>query len=130
MTICKSKYKNTGTEDDKLLFKTCTESTEYLHLYFRELKEHLITHRKYEELFNFCYVTLKNIKNPAISRTTALKVIGIAFTLNPKSADLPVSKDIITYAYKLLKRNKEGTNRKYITYFGHSTNKEKDSLVS
>ncbi|EUD64876.1 hypothetical protein C922_04720 [Plasmodium inui San Antonio 1] len=130
MTICKNKYKNTGSEDDKLLFKTCTESTEYLHLYFRELKEHLFRHRKYEELFNFCYGTLRNIKNPAISRTTALKIIGIAFTLNPKSADLPVSKDIITYAYKLLKRNEEGTNRKYFTYFGHSTNKEKDSLLS
>ncbi|ANQ10997.1 Uncharacterized protein PCOAH_00052090 [Plasmodium coatneyi] len=130
MTICNSKKKNAGSEDDKLLFKTCTESTEYLHLYFKELKEHLITHKKYEELFNFCYATLRDIKNPAISRTTALKVIGIAFTLNPKSADLPVSKNIITYAYKLLKRNKEGTNRKYFTYFGHSTNIEKDSLVS
>ncbi|VUZ99158.1 clathrin adaptor domain-containing protein, putative [Plasmodium vivax] len=130
MTICNSRYKNTGSEEDKLLFKTCTESTEYLHLYFRELKEHLCRHRKYEELFNFCYGTLRNIKNPAISRTTALKVIGIAFTLNPKCADLPVSKDIITYAYKLLKRNEEGTNKKYFTYFGHSTNKEKESLLS
>ncbi|CAA9991257.1 conserved Plasmodium protein, unknown function [Plasmodium knowlesi strain H] len=130
MTICKSKKKNTGSEDDKMLYKTCTESTEYLHLYFKELKEHLITHKKYEELFNFCYNTLRNIKNPAISRTTALKVVGIAFTLNPKCADLTVSKDIITYAYKLLKRNEEGTNKKYFTYFGHSTNIEKDSLVS
>ncbi|GAB69280.1 hypothetical protein PCYB_147080 [Plasmodium cynomolgi strain B] len=130
MTICNRKYKNTGSEEDKLLFKTCTESIEYLHLYFKELKEHLFRNRKYEELFNFCYCTLRNIKNPAISRTTALKVIGIAFTLNPKSADLPVSKEIITYAYKLLKRNEEGTNKKYFTYFGHSTNKEKDSLIS
>ncbi|SBS88935.1 hypothetical protein, conserved [Plasmodium ovale curtisi] len=130
MAICRNKYKNVGSEEDKLLFKTCTESTEYLHLYFNELKEHLIRHKKYEELYNFCYSTLRNIKNPAISRTTALKVISITLLLNPQNAELLISKEIITYAYKLLKRNEEGQNKKYFTYFGHSTEQEKNALVA
>ncbi|GAW83826.1 hypothetical protein, conserved [Plasmodium gonderi] len=130
MTLCKKKYKNTISEDDKILFKTCTESTEYLHIYFKELKEHLFRHKKYEELFNFCYNTLRNIKNPALSRTTALKVISIALILNPQNADMTINGDILTYAYKLLKRNEEGTNKKFFLYFGHSTNKEKGSLVA
>ncbi|SBT50280.1 hypothetical protein, conserved [Plasmodium ovale wallikeri] len=130
MAICRNKYKNVGSEEDKLLFKTCTESTEYLHLYFNELKEHLIRHKKYEELYNFCYSILRNIKNPAISRTTALKVISITLLLNPQNAELLISKEIITYAYKLLKRNEEGQNKKYFTYFGHSTEQEKNALVA
>ncbi|SCP03734.1 conserved Plasmodium protein, unknown function [Plasmodium malariae] len=130
MPICKSKYKNAVSEDDKLLFKACTESTEYLHIYFNDLREYLYRSKKYEELNNFCYNILRNIKNPAMSRITALKVISLSLVLKARNADLRVYKEIITYAYKLLKRDQEGENKKYFSYFGHSTNQEKNAIVT
>ncbi|CRG97089.1 conserved Plasmodium protein, unknown function [Plasmodium gallinaceum] len=130
MAICKSKYKNLGTEDDKLLFKTCTHSIEYFHTYFRELKDHLLTYNKYEELYNYCCNNLTNIKNTPMSRMTTLKLINITLTQKPKNINYLINKRIVIYVYKLLKRDKEGVNKKYISYFGNITNEERNLLVT
>ncbi|ETW59932.1 hypothetical protein PFMC_04107 [Plasmodium falciparum CAMP/Malaysia] len=60
MAICKGKYKNAGSTSDQLLFQNCCESTEYLNLYFKDLKDYLIRYNKFEELYNYCYNVLTN----------------------------------------------------------------------
>ncbi|SBS82351.1 hypothetical protein, conserved, partial [Plasmodium malariae] len=57
-------------------------------------------------------------------------VISLSLVLKARNADLRVYKEIITYAYKLLKRDQEGENKKYFSYFGHSTNQEKNAIVT
>ncbi|CRH02879.1 conserved Plasmodium protein, unknown function [Plasmodium relictum] len=130
MAICKSKYKNFGSEDDKLLYKTCTESPEHFHIYFRELRNHLLRYNKYEELYNYCCNSLTNIKNNPMSRITTLKLISITLIQKPKNINHLINKKIITYAYKLLKRDKEGVNKKYISYFGDIKSEERNLIVT
>ncbi|EWC75105.1 hypothetical protein C923_04210 [Plasmodium falciparum UGT5.1] len=129
MAICKGKYKNAGSTSDQLLFQNCCESTEYLNLYFKDLKDYLIRYNKFEELYNYCYNVLTNVQNNSpLSRITSLKVANLGVIINEKNVSYLVNKDILKYAYKILKRNKEGKNKKFATYFGDITNIERNIL--
>ncbi|SOV79535.1 conserved Plasmodium protein, unknown function [Plasmodium sp. gorilla clade G3] len=129
MAICKGKYKNAGSSNDQLLFQNCCESTEYLNLYFKDLKDYLIRYNKFEELYNYCYNILTNVQNNSpLSRITSLKVASLGIIINEKNVSYLVNKDILKYAYKILKRNKEGKNKKFVTYFGDITNIERNIL--
>ncbi|CAD2114338.1 conserved Plasmodium protein, unknown function [Plasmodium vinckei] len=130
MGVYKKKQQNAGSDEDKLLFKTCTESTEYLHLYFKELKNHLITYKKIEELYNFCYINLGDINYPINSRITSLKAVSLSLVIEPKSIQKLVNSEIIEYAYKILKRDKEGINtKKSLSYFGKEAYEDISALV-
>ncbi|CAD2114407.1 hypothetical protein YYG_00624 [Plasmodium vinckei petteri] len=130
MGVYKKKQQNAGSDEDKLLFKTCTESTEYLHLYFKELKNHLITYKKIEELYNFCYINLGDINYPINSRITSLKAVSLSLVIEPKSIQELVNSEIIEYAYKILKRDKEGINtKKSLSYFGKEAYEDISALV-
>ncbi|KOB63245.1 hypothetical protein PFHG_04968, partial [Plasmodium falciparum HB3] len=107
----------------------CCESTEYLNLYFKDLKDYLIRYNKFEELYNYCYNVLTNVQNNSpLSRITSLKVANLGVIINEKNVSYLVNKDILKYAYKILKRNKEGKNKKFATYFGDITNIERNIL--
>ncbi|CAD2106058.1 conserved Plasmodium protein, unknown function [Plasmodium vinckei brucechwatti] len=130
MGVYKKKQQNAGSDEDKLLFKTCTESTEYLHLYFKELKNHLITYKKIEELYNFCYINLGDINYPINSRITSLKAVSLSLVIEPKSIQELVNSEIIEYAYKILKRDREGINtKKSLSYFGKEAYEDISALV-
>ncbi|WBY61263.1 clathrin adaptor domain-containing protein [Plasmodium yoelii yoelii] len=130
MGVCKKKQQSAGSDEDKLLFKTCTESTEYLHLYFKELKNHLIKFKKIEELYNFCYLILADIKSPINSRITSLKAVSLSLIIEPKNIQHLINSEIVEYAYKLLKRNKEGINtKKSLSYFGKRSYEDIYTLV-
>ncbi|SPJ11649.1 conserved Plasmodium protein, unknown function [Plasmodium sp. DRC-Itaito] len=129
MAICKGKYKNAGSTSDQLLFQNCCESTEYLNLYFKDLKDYLIRYNKFEELYNYCYNILTNVQNNSpLSRITSLKVANLGIIIDERNISYLVHKDILKYAYKILKRNKEGKNKKFVTYFGDITNIERNIL--
>ncbi|SOV80895.1 conserved Plasmodium protein, unknown function [Plasmodium reichenowi] len=129
MAICKGKYKNSGLISNQLLFQNCCESTEYLNLYFKDLKDYLIRYNKFEELYNYCYNVLTNVQNNSpLSRITSLKVASLGVIINEKNVSYLVNKDILKYAYKILKRNNEGKNKKFATYFGDITNIERNIL--
>ncbi|KEG03835.1 conserved Plasmodium protein, unknown function [Plasmodium vinckei vinckei] len=130
MGVYKKKQQNAGSDEDKLLFKTCTESTEYLHLYFKELKNHLITYKKIEELYNFCYINLGDINCSINSRITSLKAVSLSLVIEPKSIQELVNSEIVEYAYKILKRDKEGINtKKSLSYFGKEAYEDISALV-
>ncbi|SCM26924.1 conserved Plasmodium protein, unknown function [Plasmodium chabaudi chabaudi] len=130
MGVYKKKQQNAGSDEDKLLFKTCTESTEYLHLYFKELKNHLITFKKVDELYNFCYLNLGDIKCPIHSRITSLKAVSLSLVIEPKHIQQLVNSEIVEYAYKILKRDKEGINtKKSLTYFGKEAYEDISAFV-
>ncbi|CDO65735.1 conserved Plasmodium protein, unknown function [Plasmodium reichenowi] len=129
MAICKGKYKNAGLTSNQLLYQNCCESTEYLNLYFKDLKDYLIRYNKFEELYNYCYNVLTNVQNNSpLSRITSLKVASLGVIINEKNVSYLVNKDILKYAYKILKRNNEGKNKKFATYFGDITNIERNIL--
>ncbi|SCO63054.1 conserved Plasmodium protein, unknown function [Plasmodium berghei] len=130
MGVCKKKQQNAGSNEDQLLFKTCTESTEYLHLYFKELKNHLIKFKQIEELYNFCYLNLGDITCPINSRITSLKAVNLSLVIEPKNIQHLINSEIVEYAYKLLKRNKEGANtKKSLSYFGKGSYEDIYALV-
>ncbi|SOV23997.1 conserved Plasmodium protein, unknown function [Plasmodium sp. DRC-Itaito] len=129
MAFCKGKYKNAGSNDDQLLFQNCCQSIEYLNLYFKDLKDYLIRYNKFEELYNYCYNIIANAQNNSpVSRITSLKVASLGLIINEKNVSHLVNTDILQYAYKILKRNKEGRNKKFLTYFGDITNIERNML--
>ncbi|ETW32580.1 hypothetical protein PFTANZ_06698, partial [Plasmodium falciparum Tanzania (2000708)] len=55
-------------------------------------------------------------------------VANLGVIINEKNVSYLVNKDILKYAYKILKRNKEGKNKKFATYFGDITNIERNIL--
>lgn len=133
MAICKKKKqpnKIVSSSNDKSLFENSVQSIETLHVYFRYLIERLTGSEEDIKIFNFYSNYITNIKNSTISRTVALKFLNISLFENPQNLKLIIETKTVDYAYKLIKRDKEGLNRKYAQYFNQYTPENNKELVN